>query len=153
MGLIPTFTDPTLAPEGKHLLSINAWFFPYDLAEGDWDSEGPVMGNRILRILTEYFPSLRHSVLDMRVFTPFDLEREFGLVGGNFSHLDQTPGLMFANRPVPGMSDYRTPVRGLYLCGSGTWPGGTVTGLPGHNAGHQVLRDLMAAHPATKETV
>jgi phytoene dehydrogenase-like protein len=151
MGLIPTFTDPSMAPEGKHLLSINAWFFPYELAEGSWQTEGAVMGNRILRILTEYFPSLSRSVVDMKVYTPVDLELEFGLIGGNFSHLDQTPGLMFANRPVPGMSDYRTPVRGLYLCGSGAWPGGTVTGLPGHNAGHQVLRDLKAPRHAIKE--
>lgn len=142
LGLIPTLTDPTMAPEGKHFLSINAWFFPPELAEESWDTAGETLARRILDIMTEYIPSLRRSVTDMKVYTPVDLEREFGLLAGNFSHLDHTPAHAFSLRPVPGMSSYRTPVSGLYLCGSGAWPGGTVTGLPGHNASHQVLRDL-----------
>lgn len=150
-GLIPTFTDPTLAPEGKHLISFNAWFFPPELAEGNWDTERDVMGQRIVDIVTGYMPSLRHSIVATRFYSPLDLEREYGLVGGNFSHLDMTPGHMFGMRPSPGLSDYRTPVRGLYLCGSGTWPGGTVTGLPGHNAAHEVLRDLTDG-PASRAT-
>jgi phytoene dehydrogenase-like protein/ABC-type amino acid transport substrate-binding protein len=141
-GFIPTFTDPTLAPDGKHLLSINAWFFPTTLAGKSWETEKEVMGQRILKILADYIPSLKHSVTAMRCYSPLDLERDFGLVGGNFSHLEMSPAHMFSLRPVAGLSQYRTPIRGLYLCGSGTWPGGSVTGIPGHNAAHQVLRDL-----------
>lgn len=145
MGLVPSMADPSLAPEGKHYLSINAWFFPYELAQGDWEAQRDVMGRRILDIMTHYVPSLSRSVIGMRCYSPVDLEREFGLIGGNFSHLDMTPAHMFSLRPVAGLSDYRTPVRGLYLCGSGAWPGGTVSGVPGHNASQQVLRDLARA--------
>lgn len=149
--LTPTLTDPTMAPEGKHLMSINAWAFPYELAEGSWHMEGPVMGRRIVDIITGYVPSLRNSVIDMKVYTPLDLEREYGLVDGNFSHLDMTPAHMFGLRPVPGLADYASPVRGLYLCGSGAWPGGSVTGLPGHNAAHAVLRDLKNGRTSGRE--
>lgn len=141
-GLIPTFSDPSQAPEGKHLLSFNAWFFPSELREGSWASERDAMGNRIVQILTDMMPSLKQSIVATRFWSPDDLEDEYGLIGGNFSHMDMTPAHMFGLRPLAGLSDYRTPVRGLYLCGSGVWPGGTVTGLPGHNASMAVLRDL-----------
>ena len=141
-GLVPTMTDPAMAPEGKHLISVNAWFFPQELADGDWETERDIVGDRIVGILQDYIPSLKRSVTARRYYSPVDLEREFGLLGGNFTHIDMVPEHMFGLRPVAGLSDYHTPVRGLYLCGSGTWPGGTVTGVPGHNAGHQVLRDL-----------
>ncbi len=141
-GLVPTMTDPTMAPEGRHLISVNAWFFPQRLAEGDWERERDVVGNRIVDILRGYMPSLRHSIRAMKFYSPVDLEHEFGLLGGNFTHIDMVPEHMFGLRPVAGLADYRTPVRGLYLCGSGTWPGGTVTGVPGHNAGHEVIRDV-----------
>ncbi len=141
-GLTPTFTDPTMAPPGKHLVSVNAWFFPYHLAEGSWETEREVVGRRIVDLLSEYIPSLRRSVVATKFYSPLDIEREFGLLEGNFSHIDMTPQHGFSLRPVAGLAHYRTPVHGLYLCGSGTWPGGTVTGVPGFNAGHQVLRDL-----------
>lgn len=142
LGLVPTFTDPTLAPEGKHLLSFNAWYFPYELKGTTWETERDVVGNRIVDILSQYMPSLKQSIVAQKFYSPVDLEAEYGLIAGNFSHLDMTPAQMFAMRPVVGLSDYRTPVGGLYLCGSGTWPGGTVTGVPGHNAAHAILRDL-----------
>jgi phytoene dehydrogenase-like protein len=142
LGLVPSFTDPTLAPEGKHLLSFNAWYFAYDLEGTTWASEREVVGNRIVNILTQYMPSLKQSIVGQRFFSPLDLETEYGLIAGNFSHLDMTPAHMFAFRPIAGMSDYRTPIAGLYLSGSGNWPGGTVTGLPGHNAAQAMLKDL-----------
>jgi phytoene dehydrogenase-like protein len=142
LGLIPSFTDPTLAPEGRHYLSFNAWFFPYELQGTDWSVERDRLGAHIHGILSEYIPTLKHSVTAMRCYSPVDLEQEFGLIGGNFSHLDMTPAQHFGFRPIPDLSRYRTPVRGLYLCGSSSWPGGTVTGLPGHNAAHQALCDL-----------
>jgi phytoene dehydrogenase-like protein len=151
LGLIPSMIDPTMAPAGKHLVSFNCWFFPYELAGSDWHTARDVLGERIVRILTEYIPSLRRSIVAKKFFSPIDLEREYGLVGGNYAHIDMTPPHMFGLRPLAGMSDYRTPVRGLYLCGASTWPGGTVTGVPGHNAGHQVLRDLAQTSTASRE--
>lgn len=151
LGLIPSMVDPTMAPEGKHLLSFNAWFFPPELAGTSWEQERDVMGERIIKILTQYIPSLGRSITARKFYAPIDLEREFGLIGGNYTHIDMTPQHMFGLRPLAGLSDYRTPVRGLYLCGASTWPGGTVTGVPGHNAGQQVLRDLASATEAGKE--
>jgi len=142
LGLMPSFIDPTLAPDGKHLISFNAWYYPYELEGTDWTVERETAGDKIVDILTSYIPSLKQSIVERRYFSPLDLEAEYGLIAGNFSHIDMTPAHMFGNRPIPGMSDYRTPVRGLYLCGSSVWPGGTVTGVPGHNASHQLLRDL-----------
>jgi phytoene dehydrogenase-like protein len=142
LGLVPSFIDPTLAPAGKHLISFNAWYYPYELEGADWSKAKQATGDRIVDILTSYMPSLKQSIVERRYFSPVDLENEYGLVAGNFSHIDMTPAHMFGNRPVAGLSDYRTPVRGLYLCGSSVWPGGTVTGVPGHNASHQLLRDL-----------
>lgn len=151
LGLVPSFIDPNLAPAGKHLISFNAWYFPYELSGGKtWESERDVVGDRIVDILASYIPSLKRSIVARRYFSPVDLEQEYGLIAGNFSHIDMTPAHMFGLRPVAGLSDYRTPVTGLYLCGSGVWPGGTVTGLPGHNAAQKALRDL-AAHSNLKE--
>jgi len=147
-GLVPSLTDPTLAPPGHHLVSVNAWFFPYHLAEGSWETEREVMGERIVGILADYIPSLRRSIVARRFYSPVDIEREYGMPGGNFTHGDMTPAHMFGLRPLPGLSHYRMPVGGLYLCGSGAWPGGTVTGIPGHNAAQQVLRDRLAGRAA-----
>lgn len=152
MGLVPTMTDPTLAPPGRHLLSVNAWYFRRDLVEGDWETMRDVVGEAIVGILTDYIPSLKRSIVARKFYSPVDFEREFGLVAGNFAHVDMTPERMFGLRPVAGLSEYRTPVRGLYLCGSGTWPGGTVTGVPGYNAARQVLRDLSGAEAPQPET-
>ena len=87
-------------------------------------------------------PGLGNLIIDKRFWSPVDLEREFGLPASNIAHLDMTPRHMFGLRPLSGHSDYTTPVRGLYLCGSSCWPGGTVTGVPGHNASRKILDDL-----------
>ena len=143
LGLVPTLTDPRLAPPGRHLLSLNVWYAPYHLRNGDgWDAEKHVFAGRCIDRLAEYVPNLKDIIVDYRCFSPVDLEREFGLVEGHQLHGDMTPGHMFSLRPVAGLSNYRTPVAGLYLCGSGAWPGGFVSGIPGHNAAHQVLDDL-----------
>lgn len=152
MGLVPTLTDPTMAPPGKHLLSVNAWYFRRHLTEGSWDQMRDVVGEAIVDILAGYMPSLKRSIVARKFYSPVDFEREFGLVAGNFAHVDMTPAHMFGLRPVAGLSQYRTPVQGLYLCGAGTWPGGTVTGVPGHNAAQQVLRDLQGATAPQLET-
>lgn len=152
-GLMPSFASPEQAPPGRHLISVNAWFFPYELAPsqpsgGDWATAREVMGQRIVSILTEYIPSLKRSIVAQRFYSPVDIERDYGLVGGNFAQIDMTPDHMFALRPIAGLARYRTPIAGLYLGGAGTWPGGTVTGLPGYNSSHQILRDMAAGNGA-----
>ena len=141
--VFPTTYDRTLAPEGKHILSVFVQYTPYHLAEGDWDSRREELGDRVLDTIGRYAPGLRERVLHRQVLTPLDLEREYGLTRGNIFHGDLTPGQLFSMRPLPGYSDYRTPVRGLYLCGSGTHPGGGVMGAAGRNAARQVVRDRL----------
>ena len=143
LGLVPSLTDAKLAPPGRHLLSLNVWYAPYHLRDGkSWEAEKHVFAKRCIDRLSEYVPNIKDIIVDYRCFSPLDLEREFGLVEGHQLHGDMTPGHMFSLRPVAGLSDYRTPVSGLYLCGSGAWPGGFVSGIPGHNAAHRVLEDL-----------
>ncbi|MEE8386070.1 MAG: NAD(P)/FAD-dependent oxidoreductase [Dehalococcoidia bacterium] len=137
----PTTYDDSVAPNGKHILSVFVQYTPYDLAEGDWDSRREELGELVLNTIARYAPRIRDCVLHRQVLTPLDLERTFGLTKGNIFHGDLTPGQLFSMRPVPGYADYRTPLRGLYLCGSGAHPGGGVMGAPGHNAARKILRD------------
>ncbi|MEM7425114.1 MAG: NAD(P)/FAD-dependent oxidoreductase [Pseudomonadota bacterium] len=141
-GLIPSVMDPGMAPPGKHILSVNVWHAPVELREGSWETERDRFGERCIDIMSRYMPNLRDLIIDQRFISPLDLETEFGLLDANINHLDLTPAHMFGLRPVPGWSSYRMPVKGLYLCGSGTWPGGTVSGVPGRNASRQILQDL-----------
>jgi phytoene dehydrogenase-like protein len=146
MGTTPSMVDPGLAPPGCQVMSINIFHVPYELAEGTWDEVKDDYGRHCIEVLSDYIPNLKESVTDMRCWSPLDLEREYGLLGANITHGDGLPHSMFSLRPLPGWARYATPLSGLYMCGSGTWPGGNVTGLPGHNASHRVLADL-AEHP------
>ena len=141
-GLTPTVADPSVAPPGKHLLSVNIWHAPTELAHSTWKEEREKFGQRCIDVMHEYIPNLKDILLDHRFLSPQDLEDEFGLLDANIMHLDMTPSRMFGLRPLAGWADYRTPVRGLYLCGSGAWPGGTVSAVPGHNASRRILGDL-----------
>ena len=141
-GLFPSVADPSLAPPGRHLLSANIFHAPAELREGNWDSERERFGEHCIRRLAEYLPGLEDRIVARRFWSPADLEREFGLPGANITHLDMTLRHMFGLRPLPGCSDYATPLPGLYTCGSSSWPGGTVTGVPGHNASRRILADL-----------
>ena len=141
-GLFPTVADPSLAPPGKHILSANIFHAPLELAEGSWDTERERFGERCIKVLGDYMPGIEDLIIERRFWSPADLEREFGLPGANIAHLDITPRHMFGLRPLPGFSDYTTPIAGLYTCGSSSWPGGTVTGVPGHNASRKILADL-----------
>jgi phytoene dehydrogenase-like protein len=131
--------DPTMAPPGMHVMSIFSQYFPYNLKTGSWDDIRDDIGDRIVDTLAEFAPNIRGSVVHREVLTPLDMEREFKLPRGNIFHAEITPDQSFFMRPVPGWSGYKTPVRNLYLCGSGARPGGGVTGLPGHNAAMAVL--------------
>jgi phytoene dehydrogenase-like protein len=131
--------DPSMAPPGKHVMSIFTQYFPYHLRQGSWDAIRDVIGDRIVNTLAEYAPNIGRSVIHREVLTPVDLEREFSLPKGNIFHSEITPDQSFFMRPVPGWSSYSTPIKGLYLCGSGARPGGGVTGLPGRNAAMAIL--------------
>jgi phytoene dehydrogenase-like protein len=137
-------TDPGVAPEGKHTLSMWGHHFPYRLAEGDLDTERRRLGERMIDLMTQYAPNFRRSVIAYEVYVPADLEQTYGMTGGQIFHVDLMPGRVLWDRPLPGVSGHGAPVRGLYLCGAGTHPGGDVNGAPGYNAAHAVLRHLKA---------
>ncbi|RME64711.1 MAG: NAD(P)/FAD-dependent oxidoreductase, partial [Caldilineae bacterium] len=138
---IPSVVDPTVAPPGKHLMNIFVQYAPYNLAEGSWDEIKGAFFERCMDVLEEYAPNIRDIILHKQILTPLDMEREYGLTGGNIFHGEMTLDQMLFMRPVPGYADYRTPVAGLYLCGSGAHPGGGVMGAPGYNAAQEILRD------------
>jgi phytoene dehydrogenase-like protein len=139
---IPTLTDPSLAPDGLHVMSIHAQFAPYRLRGGEWDSRREELGDTIVETLSEYAPNLKELIVARKVLTPLDLERTFGMTGGHIHHGEMSLDQLFTFRPVIGCAQYRTPIKGLYLCGSGTHPGGGVTGAPGMNASREIIKDL-----------
>ena len=138
---IPTMYDPTLAPEGRHIMGIFLQYAPYTLRDSNWDRERKRYTERILDVLEEYCPNIRSIVVERQTLTPLDLERHFHLTGGNIFHGEMSLDQMFVMRPVAGWARYRTPIKGLYLCGSGAHPGGGVMGAPGHNAAREILRN------------
>lgn len=140
-GLIPSLTSPGLAPEGRHLLSVNVWHAPFDLADGDWAEETERFGRRCVAALDAQLPGLADAIVGHRFMGPREIADELGLDGANITHGDMLPGRFFGFRPHVLASDYRGPLRGLYLTGAGTWPGGYVTGVPGRNASQAILRD------------
>jgi phytoene dehydrogenase-like protein len=138
---IPTAYDPSLAPPGKHIMSIFAQYAPYRLRDGAWDAPTKQQFiDRAIDLLASYAPNIRGAIEHVHALSPLDLERDYGLTGGNIFHGDLSLDQLFALRPVAGWARYATPIAGLYLCGSGTHPGGGVTGAPGHNAARQILR-------------
>jgi phytoene dehydrogenase-like protein len=139
---IPSGYDPTMAPPGKHVMSIWGSYAPVRLAEGTWDGRRHEIGERFVEVLSRYAPDIRDCLVDWQLFTPQDMEERVGLTDGNIRHLDIVPSQFMALRPLPGWAHYRTPITNLYLCGAGTHPGGEVTGAPGHNAAHVMLGDL-----------
>jgi phytoene dehydrogenase-like protein len=140
---IPTVYDPTVAPEGQHIVSMWARYYPVHPDGTTWDAVREAEGNRLIDALTEYAPNFRKSLIDWVLYTPADLERRVGLTDGNIHHLSHRPGQVLGDR-LAATGGYRTPVHGLYICGAGAHPGGEVTGGPGHNAAHAVLADLRA---------
>src|ERR671932_297713 len=137
---IPSVVDSTVAPPGKHLMSMFVQYAPYDLRDGSWDEQRDAFADRCFDLLNEYAPNFKDAVLDRQVLAPPDLERVFNLTGGNIFQGAMTPGQLFAFRPVPGYASYRTPLPGLYLCGAAAHPGGGVMGTPGLNAAREILR-------------
>ena len=136
---LPSVVDPTVAPPGKHLMSMFIQYAPYELRNGSWADQRDIFADRCFDVLNEYAPNFKSSVIDRQVLAPPDLERVFNLTGGNIFQGALTPSQLFAFRPVPGYARYRTPIRGLYLCGSAAHPGGGVMGTPGLNAAREIL--------------
>lgn len=138
---IPSSVDRTLAPAGHHIVQMFIQYAPYRLAEGlDWDQQREPFADRCIAAVNAYAPNFAASILGRQVLTPLDLERHFALTGGNIFHGAMALHQLFSMRPITGWADYRTPLAGLYLCGSGCHPGGGVTGAPGRNAAREVLR-------------
>jgi phytoene dehydrogenase-like protein len=147
-AVIPTVADPSLAPSGKHIMSVLVQYAPYSLRDGAWDdARRQRLGDAVLETLAEYAPNLPSAVLQRHVLTPLDLEETYGLTEGNIYHGELTMDQVFFMRPVPECALYRTPIANLYLCGAGTHPGGGVTGAPGYNAAREILRDVKRRRP------
>jgi phytoene dehydrogenase-like protein len=140
--LIPSIVDDSLAPSGKHVASLFCQHVSPTLPDGgSWDASRDAVADLVIDTVTRYAPNFRDAVLGRVALTPLDLERKLGLVGGDIFHGALSLNQLFSARPVLGHGDYRTPVAGVYLCGSGAHPGGGVTGVPGHNAAREILRD------------
>ena len=148
---IPTILDPSLAPDGKHVLSAYVQFAPYRLAdraagaakrEGNWDAHRKVLGETVIKTLATYAPNLSGLVEAIQVITPKDLETIYGFTGGHIFHGELALDQLFTMRPVLDWARYKTPIRGLFLCGSGTHPGNGLTGASGANAAREIIRDL-----------
>jgi phytoene dehydrogenase-like protein len=142
---IPSTVDKTLAPAGRHVMGISMKFVPYALADGDWESRREALGDLAIDTLAAHAPNIRRAVVHRQVLTPRDFEDRFGLTGGNICHGEMAPDQLFVMRPIYGWARHRTPIDGLYLCGSGAHPGGGVIGTAGRNAGRAVLHDLRRA--------
>jgi phytoene dehydrogenase-like protein len=139
--VIPSLTDPSVAPPGKHVLSCFVQYAPYHLKDGNWDAEREAFGDTVVDTIAEHAPNLKKIILHRQVLTPLDIERTFGLTEGNIFQGELTLEQLFFLRPAPGWAQYRTPIRNLYLCGSAAHPGGGIMGAPGKNAAEIVLSD------------
>ena len=141
--VIPSLTDPSVAPPGKHVMSCFVQYAPYQLADGVWDDrQREAFGDAVIDTIAEYAPNIKDIILHRQVLTPLDIEREFGLTEGNIFQGELTLEQLFFLRPVPGYAQYATPIDRLYMCGSATHPGGGIMGAPGRNAATRILKDV-----------
>src|SRR6516164_652752 len=138
--VIPSLTDPSVAPPGKHVMSCFVQYAPYKLKEGTWDDKREAFGDAVIDTISEYAPNLKHLIVGRQVVTPLDLEREWGLTEGNIFQGELSLEQLFFLRPVPGWAQYRTPIKNLWMCGSATHPGGGIMGAPGRLAALEILK-------------
>jgi len=139
--VIPSLTDPSVAPPGKHVMSCFVQYAPYHLKDGHWDDQRDAFGDTVINTIAEYAPNIKDLILHRQVLTPLDIERTFGLSEGNIFQGELTLEQLFFLRPAPGWARYRTPIRNLYMCGSATHPGGGIMGAPGRNAAMRILKE------------
>jgi len=137
---IPSLLDPTLAPEGAQVMSVYVQYAPYKLKRGDWHSRREEFADKVVAVLCDYAPNLKDLIVGRQVITPLELAETYGMSGGHIYHGEQTLDQFFTFRPLIGWAQYRTPIKGLYLCGAGTHPGGGVTGMPGANAAREIIK-------------
>jgi phytoene dehydrogenase-like protein len=140
--VIPSLTDPSVAPPGKHVMSCFVQYAPYHLKQGTWDDQRDAFGDAVIDAIAQHAPNIRNIIRHRQVLTPLDIEREFGLTEGNIFQGELTLEQLFFLRPVPGWAQYATPLDRLYCCGSATHPGGGIMGAPGRNAALRVLKDV-----------
>ena len=140
--VIPSLTDPSVAPPGKHVMSCFVQYAPYHLKEGTWDEHKEAFGDTVINTIAEHAPNIKDIILHRQVLTPLDLEREWGLTEGNIFQGELTLEQLFFLRPAPGWAQYRTPIKNLYMCGSATHPGGGIMGAPGRNAARTILKEV-----------
>ncbi len=138
--VIPSLTDPSVAPPGKHVLSCFVQYAPYKLKQGTWDDKREAFGDTVINTVAEYAPNIKNIIMGRQVLTPLDLEREWGLTEGNIFQGELSLEQLFFLRPVPGWAQYRTPIKNLYMCGSATHPGGGIMGAPGRLAAMEILK-------------
>jgi phytoene dehydrogenase-like protein len=139
--VIPTLTDPSVAPPGKHIMSCFVQYAPYKLSKGNWDEQREAFGNTVIDTISEHAPNLKKIIIGRQVITPLDIERVTGLSEGNIFQGELSLEQLFFLRPVAGWARYRTPVKRLYMCGSATHPGGGIMGAPGRLAALEILKD------------
>jgi phytoene dehydrogenase-like protein len=139
---IPSLSDPSLAPEGKHVMSIYMQYAPYKLKNASWENQGVALGDTVVKTIAQYAPDLPEKILGHQIITPADLEEQYGLTGGHIFHGELALDQVFTMRPFLDWARYRTPIENLYLCGSGTHPGTGLTGASGANAAREILKDL-----------
>jgi len=141
--LIPSTVDDSLAPPGQHVASLCCQHFSPDLPEGlSWDGIREDAADHVIDTVTRFAPNFKSAILGRSILSPLDLEREFGLLGGDIYHGALTLDQLWSARPMLGHADYRGPIRKLYLCGAGAHPGGGVSGLPGRNAAREIVADF-----------
>jgi phytoene dehydrogenase-like protein len=151
--VIPSLTDPSVAPPGKHVMSCFVQYAPYKLRPGlNWDDQREAFGNTVIDTIAEYAPNIKNIIIDKQVLTPLDLEREFGLSEGNIFQGELSLEQLFFLRPAPGYAQFRTPIKNLYMCGSATHPGGGIMGAPGRLAALEILKDVKSSSSRTKAT-
>jgi phytoene dehydrogenase-like protein len=138
----PSLSDPSLAPPGKHVMSIYMQYAPYKLRDGDWESQRKALGETVVKTIAQYAPGVTGMILAQQTITPKDLEDTYGLTAGQIFHGELALDQFFTMRPLLDWARYRTPIANLYLCGSGTHPGAGLTGGSGANAAREILKDL-----------
>jgi phytoene dehydrogenase-like protein len=140
--VIPSLTDPSVAPPGKHVMSCFVQYAPYHLKEGTWDAKREAFGDAVINAIAEHAPNIKNIIKHRQVLTPLDIERDFGLTEGNIFQGELSLEQLFFLRPAPGWAGYKTPIRKLYMCGSATHPGGGIMGAPGKNAALRAMAEV-----------
>ena len=139
--IVPSMIDDSLAPEGKHVVTLYGGHAPYNLRNASWDDERDNFVKNVMDVMDEFAPGFSSSIIDMQVLLPPDIERMLGIPGGHELHGEASLDQLFFMRPAPKYADYRSPIHGLYQCGASTHPGGAVSCIPGHNAAREILLD------------